>query len=71
MVKILKKTVFIPFFNFFLKILMPIVTEIWLGRPSLVIETWVGRPRLALRSGQGGHNLSLKLVREGLKKRII
>ena len=63
MVKIFKKIIFIPFLNIFLKILVPIVTETWLGCPRLVIETRLGCPRLVIeiRTGVGVHNLSLKL----------
>ena len=61
MVNILKKFVFVPFLNFFLKILVPIVTEtrprlvieIRLGRPRLVIETRLGRPRLVIEIWTG------------------
>ena len=53
MVKIFKKIVFIPFKNFFLKILVPIVTETRLGCPRLVIGTRLGCPRLVIDSRLG------------------
>ena len=52
-VKIFKKIVFIPFFNFFLKILVPIVTETRLGSPRLVIEIRSGSPRLVIEIRTG------------------
>ena len=60
MVKILKKVDFNLFFTFFLKILVPIVTETRVGGPRLVIEIRVGGPSLVIEIGVGGPRLVIE-----------
>ena len=64
MMKILKKFIFIPFLNFFLKILVPIATETRVGGPRLVIEIRVGGPSLVIEIGVGGPRLVIE-TRQG------
>ena len=58
--KILKKVDFTLLFAFFLKILVPIVTETRVGGPRLVIEIRVGGPSLFIEIGVGGPRLVIE-----------
>ena len=55
MMKIFKNVDFTLFFTFFLKILVPIVTETRVGGPRLVIEIRVGGPSLVIETELGSN----------------
>ena len=57
MVKSLKNFIFTLIFNLNFKILVPIVTETWLGSPRLVIEIRSGSPRLVIEIRTGSPRL--------------
>ena len=60
MMSIFKNVDFALFFPFFLKILVPIVTETRVGGPRLVIEIRVGGPSLVIEIGVGGPRLVIE-----------